>query len=119
MNDDERAAIKKRAEAATPGPWEVEPDDGGHDMHGFATRTTIRTPEWARYGFDEADAEFIAHARTDVPALVAEVESLRMERANLMIRYQGKFDEAERLRAEYRRLTWIVEQYEAGIEAPG
>ena len=33
----------------------------------------------------EADAEFIAAARTDVPALVAEVERLRRDRPSLSI----------------------------------
>lgn len=83
MSDHELAAIKVRAEAATPGPWDVEPDDGGADWHGFATKASIRTAGWSdgagwcKYGFDAADATFIAHARTDVPALLAEVERLR------------------------------------------
>lgn len=65
-------AIKARAEAATPGPWERR----------ITTFTScgVQGPEMAIYdegGHGEEDAEFIAHARTDIPALVAEVERLR------------------------------------------
>lgn len=72
-------AIRARVEAATPGPWfawsrgvgwliGLDPDANQCIPGGF--RTDI-----AR----EADAEFIAHARTDVPALLAEVEQLRAQ----------------------------------------
>ena len=64
-------AIKARANAATEGPWGVKDarvfgDDG---------RTQVCTLSGTRAWLP--DAEFIAHARTDVPALVAEVERLR------------------------------------------
>lgn len=76
MTPDELAAIKARANAATEGPWT------------WASHTTADGDEWAV--FDPADhalasnrdgwapdAEFIAHARSDVPALLAEVEQLK------------------------------------------
>lgn len=74
------AAVEARAAAATPGPWVVERCSDG--------RESISAPEWdggvwvaatEDYATDYAteDAEFIAHARSDVPALVAEVKRLR------------------------------------------
>lgn len=70
-------AIKARMAVARPGPWEE-------------TFTSFGEAQvWAyRHGEPEAnrrialfdarvDAEFVAHARTDVPALVSEVERLR------------------------------------------
>lgn len=88
----ETTAIRARAAAATPGPWylrltdetyrdrpahyyiasevrgivDVRPDDA------YYVATTQRGNVQAR-----ADAEFIAHARQDVAALLAEVERLR------------------------------------------
>jgi hypothetical protein len=70
MTDEELTGIEARANAATPGPWEAQHsyDDcwwlGGPEANG---------PDMLPQG----DAEFIAHARADVPALVAEVRRLR------------------------------------------
>lgn len=70
-------AIKARVDAANPGPWRVvrhEPsltrmvvsDDHTLDIDfGYVGNCTAKA------------AEFVAHAREDVPALVAEVERLR------------------------------------------
>ena len=75
-------AIKARCEAATQGPWKVaEPgyrvarDDGT----GFLVASTFMATD----SRDLPDATFIAHARTDVPALVAEVDRLRAELAEV------------------------------------
>lgn len=60
--------MKARAEKATPGPWE-----SGH-THGRVhyLRNGIRFTV-ADLAF--RDAEFIAHARTDVPKLIAALEA--------------------------------------------
>ncbi|WP_239934219.1 hypothetical protein [Streptomyces sp. CBG31] len=72
------AEIAARAEAATAGPWCT---DGAEIYQGdeyawdaFWVGETCRADE-ADGG--TVDAAFIAHARTDVPALLAEVERLR------------------------------------------
>jgi hypothetical protein len=61
MDEKRLNEIKARAEAATPGPW-VDWLDNPCDE------------SWARSW--PQDAEFIGHARQDVPDLVAEVEWL-------------------------------------------
>lgn len=80
MTDLNLDAIEARANAATEGPWESL-DRGDRlvawrqrdDELGIAAFDYV-VPE----PMDNADdAEFIAHARTDVPALVAEVRRLR------------------------------------------
>lgn len=78
-------AIRERCEAATEGPWKNDtntPFSG--DLVGIFVPSEKRyVGKWADQGWDEddevryADAEFIAAARFDVPALVAECESLR------------------------------------------
>lgn len=56
--------IEARADAATEGPWDLI---GGGE---YVTPVGIMVaPDDG--GVNGADAEFIAHARTDVPALVA------------------------------------------------
>ncbi len=64
------AAIRARCEAATPGPWWTEDRDERLDVHapyGDAPTLLIeRTLPW--------DGPFIAHARADVPWLLALVE---------------------------------------------
>jgi hypothetical protein len=84
-------AIEARAEAATPGPWRQTTSKRGY-------RDVLQTPD--SYGdrmiakIDQeafivsrrdarmlrcpnADADFIAHARIDIPALVAELRAAR------------------------------------------
>ncbi len=72
-------AIRQRAEAASPGPWAVNPVNGYqvklNNGTGFLVAHTHRLTD----NKDLRDAEFIAHAREDIPALVAEVERLRNE----------------------------------------
>ena len=74
MSDEELQAIKVRCDAATPGPWEVS--EGG----GVWVDATC----WEGVSGGRADdAAFIAAARTDIPALVVEVEQLRAKVSEL------------------------------------
>jgi hypothetical protein len=66
------AAIKARVEAASVGPWTAHPD-------GLVWAPRLGDPVSA--STEPADAEFIAAARQDVPALIAEVERLRAQLA--------------------------------------
>ena len=90
MTPERLAEIRARAEAATPGPWEAEdystdPGDEGScitagepgTMRQRAVAYAIDYP-WTTPESCAADATFIAHARTDVPELAAEVERLRV-----------------------------------------
>ncbi len=63
-------AIKRRVEAATPGPWEEHPDGSlmSDAVPGGARVADVMQPE---------DNLFLAHAREDVPALLDKVETLR------------------------------------------
>ena len=73
-------AIRARAAAATKGPWEVErwEDFGGSPSYSIPGAERFREYRNSiECGEDEATAEFIAHARQDIPALCDEVEQLR------------------------------------------
>lgn len=91
MTNDELKAIKSRADAATAGPWEAEVRQDRSDdeprVYGINTayddpdcdpkyprRIRLVETDSGYYPPKREDAEFMAHARTDVPALVAEVE---------------------------------------------
>jgi hypothetical protein len=85
MNLDE---IKARAAAATSGPWGVstweDREDGGFCAAGpHHIYEDADDPDEAAYDAAQVDAVFIANARTDIPALVAEVERLRARRAEV------------------------------------
>ena len=86
MTEEQLNAIRERCEKATPGPWVKVPASPGTRLAVF-NRYGIEQPEdadgnsesicYATGWMIEDNAEFIAHARTDIPALVAEVERLR------------------------------------------
>jgi hypothetical protein len=93
LTDDDLAAIEARVNAATPGPWEAEgslvwgPEQstrGGwgamrteSDGEGRAPLGDFNDGEYTASLRAEQDATFTAHAREDVPALLAEVRRLR------------------------------------------
>lgn len=69
--------IKAREAAATAGPWKAWIE--GRDHWGGDTIISRFESEDDLYvhGATDADLDFIAASRSDVPALVAEVERLR------------------------------------------
>ena len=71
MSDERLAAIKARLGKATPGGW--------HQFSGIVKPDYSPYGDWDHIGCDmrPEDAEFIAHAKADVPDLLAEVERLR------------------------------------------
>jgi hypothetical protein len=77
-------AIKARCEKATPGPWTTTryPDEYHKLVPGLRN-----IPEPGLFEVDVKDAEFISHARTDLPACVAEIERLRAAYAALLCRW--------------------------------
>ena len=80
MTSDELQAIKARCDAATPGPWNAVPRATEGYVDGFLGAEIEGPPDAQRGQFARMeDAEFIAHAREDIPALVAEIEQLRAE----------------------------------------
>ena len=79
--------IEARANAATEGPWEWEGEAKAEWEIGANSLVPSRRPDdpvLYGYGYDAsgievknpADAEFIAHSRTDVPALLDALEKV-------------------------------------------
>lgn len=82
-------AIEARANAATEGPWEALPweaEAGGGDWNLWGPKAPNHSMDSSLqgdFGF-EADAQFVAHARTDIPALISEVRRLEAVRDGLV-----------------------------------
>ena len=82
-------AIEARAEAATPGPWHTQVTTACFDVIQGGDRHTDNRyismmgvdsdpdGDFRDYSESNADADFIAYARTDIPALVAELRAAR------------------------------------------
>lgn len=77
LTDQQLADMRAREEAAFDGPWFTDSLDevDGTTSIGVATEGDTFIIELG--DLDPADAEFIAHARTDVPTLLDEVKQLR------------------------------------------
>lgn len=82
---DERAAdleaIRKRCEAASPGPWFIV--DRAEDLVGIPAEDKFDVRQFQAHGepcwdYDK-DMDFIINARQDVPALLAHVAKLEAE----------------------------------------
>ena len=84
MTREQLDAIRARVEAATPGPWEPSSDTltwihvEAHGLTVAECRTYLNRQHTDKQ--NDANAAFIASAREDVPALLAEVERLTAER---------------------------------------
>ena len=96
LSEEELVGIEARAEKATPGPWVAWDHNGWHQPYVSVVTPDDETPlgprdvivatddpvgrTWSTRGKVEIEldnATFIAHARTDIPALIAEVRALQ------------------------------------------
>lgn len=79
LTQEKLEAIRKRADAATGKEWtDFDGDDWGGVVYEY-DRLTEDACEIIAECRTTADAEFIAHAREDIPVLLAEVERLQRE----------------------------------------
>jgi hypothetical protein len=92
-------AMRERADAASPGPWLAVTDNGRKNGIGIVGRAALRGTGQAIAVFAgadsaqrNADAEFTAHAREDVPALISEVQRLRRIEAAALAYYRSGGD---------------------------
>lgn len=78
LTPDQLAEIKARVEAVPKGPWVIEGDYPQRitNAEALVIAECFTVPQWP-----PSIAEFITHARTDVPVLVAEVKQ-QTKRAN-------------------------------------
>lgn len=137
MNAAEYDAIAARVEAATEGPWMVDGDNPTIVMKPDKPPSTwdgllvARTRGFIGTGIDNlpeyADAEFIAHARTDIPALLAALRErdttiTQLQEALTVAREECRYadidakvnrDTADRAEAAVARVREVLERNEA------
>lgn len=80
LTDRDIRAIRARCDAATKAPWESFVEGRDHNGGDSFIRTgglDDSSPDLYVAGGTTQDQDFIAHARQDVPRLLAEVERLR------------------------------------------
>ncbi|NOT54786.1 MAG: hypothetical protein HOP18_09300 [Deltaproteobacteria bacterium] len=80
MTDEDIDAIHARCAAATPGPWRSYVEGRDHtsgDSFIMTGEGDSRGEDIELSGATPADQDFIAHARQDIPRLLAEVRRLR------------------------------------------
>lgn len=118
LDEAELAAIEARAEAASNGPWlrrqRREPDSTFDWQTVHAPDESEVTGDWMR----NDDATFIAHARSDVPRLVAECRLLQRTISQTDDLYdcadaerQRQFERAESAEARVKALEAALEKY--------
>ena len=81
LTDEELQYMRKRCAAATPGPWESYIEGRDHTSGSSFIMTSGEDIELT--GATDADQDFIAHTRQDMPRLLAEVQRLRQRIAEL------------------------------------
>lgn len=100
----ELKAIRERCEKATQGPWEAHIQTGPYRTRNYAGKVKAPVPIGEHSSFRvhlnllyEGDVHFIAHARTDIPRLLDEVERLRkaLDRAAVMDTIDNLFNRIE------------------------
>jgi hypothetical protein len=96
LTDAELAEIEERVNAATAGPWKNRPlESEGDSSTVYQMSRFVDGREVSRICevfSEEANAAFVAHARQDVPRLLAEVKRLRahVERVTASHRTEGE-----------------------------
>ena len=107
MTPEQLAEIRARAEAATPGPWEcIESFPPGEFALAARPPDEVGPLTIAIVGNDdawedaEANTQFAAHARTDIPALLDYIEELQKAES-----YQFRSDIARALPSDDRRAS--------------
>ena len=122
MDAERLAEMRQRAEAATPGPWAqgMVGDSVINEVDCSATFGFIEVnAELSDDGnFGVSDADFIAHARQDIPDLLAEVERLSAERdAERSLREEYQIKLAFRS-GDISRLRAVIEEAREMLAAP-
>jgi len=105
--------IKEREQAATSGPWEVKVK--GNTVESHQVMSQGNEPICSAISPKTKNAQFIAHARTDIPALIAEVERLTRKLVNqnrrILNRESKKDQQINELKEKLKEVQKELEKY--------
>lgn len=79
LSNDYLTEVKKRVDAATPGPWLSFVEGRDHFSGDSFIRLSMNDSidDLYLHGASIADQDFIAHARQDIPLLLAEIDRFK------------------------------------------
>lgn len=81
LSDEKIEEIKQRSKSARPGPWksyiEGRDHESGSNFIMVGEGASRSEDDIELHGATDEDQDFIAHAREDIPALIAEIERLK------------------------------------------
>jgi len=106
---EELKAIRARCEAATPGPWSLVDEEVRHCIHIPAHRHPIIITMSIN---EEADTNFIVHAREDVPRLLDALEA-----ANGRVAMLDSTEDLENRKIRFRLAAAEVRAEHAELQA--
>ena len=124
MTEQELEQIEARANAATPGPWTGDRSDGtikykmlGGENHNFVildvdhknNSSGFYTEDYIPYEQCTANEEFVKHARTDIPALIAEVRRLEADLEHVTTVGESLATSLDGVKADNARLKAALE----------
>ena len=112
MTDEQLAEIEAREKAATKGPWNIEQE---FVYEGYYKLKIVGLNDFvipSLEGIRGHDAQFIAHARTDIPRLLAAVYEQRAENKRL---HGLELERSEHLK-EMQRLG---QEFDTDNQCPG
>lgn len=107
--------IQKRCEDASIEPWGWWEDAYGWVLrHGESNAVCIfDVRRMLSQQPSEADREFIAHARTDIPALLDEVEKVEAECERLRAQYKTALADVAKYQTAYARTLTELDELKA------
>jgi hypothetical protein len=109
------AEIAERESAAYPGPWRRSDGEGSLERYVLSEDDIFAVSFGYRGNNTQAEADFIAHARADVPALLAELAAVRKERDEAQAELSRRTEDLAFLeRATLPDLRREVEHHQAG-----
>lgn len=113
MNQEQLNAIKERVAKATPGPWVIEESRFGS----FNAASVDENYDLPACLMKANDADFVTNARGDVPALIAEVERLKIELDATCVANKTLKSEKEALEFQLKVSIGHAEELDEELEA--
>lgn len=124
MTDLDLDDIQARADAATEGPWTAHTAGERGGDHWYIcdegeSIAHVSANDGVNEDQREPDAEFIAHAREDVPALIARVRELETKNTTLGVERARLHDALDRVASYGLNLTEVFRPHTAEHEVGG
>jgi seryl-tRNA synthetase len=114
MTPAQLSEIKLMAEKATKGPWTVRSYEGyGYSVIAQDKEISAIDEDTNRVQLlSDDDAKFIAHARQDIPALLAHISELSEKIGQLEAENRQLIEKVEEFKVNIKRISWRGPRWE-------